>query len=128
MAPGELRKLQKGWRGVDSQFYVIVSWLAVSSMLMFKHFEQHWPHTPHEANLVIERLHDLARALLFGARKDDAIVASFLEKRGLSILVEALLAVSTPEMIRTQAWQSLSVILLNVKDSFVRHTGTHSHT
>ncbi|CAL1157893.1 unnamed protein product [Cladocopium goreaui] len=85
-------------------------------MLMFKHFEQHWPHTPHEANLVIERLHDLARALLFGARKDDAIVASFLEKRGLSILVEALLAVSTPEMIRTQAWQSLSVILLNVKE------------
>ena len=91
-------------------------------------FKQHWPHTPHEANLVVERLHDLARALLFGARKDDAIVASFLEKKGLSILVEALLAVSTPEMIRTQAWQSLSVILLNVKDSFVRHTGTHSHT
>ena len=91
-------------------------------------FKQHWPHTPHEANLVVERLHDLARALLFGARKDDAIVASFLEKRGLSILVEALLAVSTPEMIRTQAWQSLSVNLLNVKDSFVRHTGTHSHT
>ncbi|CAL1157880.1 unnamed protein product [Cladocopium goreaui] len=79
-------------------------------------FKQHWPHTPHEANLVVERLHDLARALLFGARKDDAIVASFLEKRGLSILLEALLAVATPEMIRTQAWQSLSVILLNVKE------------
>ena len=37
MAPGELRKLQKGWQGVDSQFYVMVFWLAVSSMLMFKH-------------------------------------------------------------------------------------------
>ena len=78
-------------------------------------FKQHWPHTPHEANLVIESLHDLARALLFGARKDDAIVASFLEKRGLSILVEALLTVSIPEIIHAQAWQSLSAILLNVK-------------
>ena len=39
-------------------------------------------------NLVIQSLHDLARAL-FGAREDDAVVASFLEKRGLSILVES---------------------------------------
>ena len=45
-------------------------------------FKEHWPHTPHEANLVIQSLHDLARAL-FGAREDDAVVASFLEKRGL---------------------------------------------
>ena len=90
--------------------------------------KHHWPHTPHEANLVIESLHDLPRALLFGAKKDDAIVTSFLEKRGLSMLVESLLAVSTPEIIRAQAWQSLSVILLNVKDSFVRHMGAHSNT
>ena len=90
-------------------------------------FKEHWPHTPHEANLVIQSLHDLARAL-FGAREDDAVVASFLEKRGLSLLVEALLAKSTPEIIRAQAWQSLCLILLNVEDSFVRHRGTHSHT
>ncbi|CAL1147302.1 unnamed protein product [Cladocopium goreaui] len=78
-------------------------------------FKEHWPHTPHEANLVIQSLHDLARAL-FGAREDDAVVASFLEKRGLSILVEALLASSTPEIIRAQAWQSLCLILLNVEE------------
>ena len=90
-------------------------------------FKEHWAHTPHEANLVIQSLHDLARAL-FGAREDDAVVASFLEKRGLSLLVEALLAKSTPEIIRAQAWQSLCLILLNVEDSFVRHRGTHSHT
>ena len=90
-------------------------------------FKEHWPHTPHEAKLVIQSLHDLARAL-FGAREDDAVVASFLEKRGLSLLVEALLAKSTPEIIRAQAWQSLCLILLNVEDSFVRHRGTHSHT
>ena len=42
-------------------------------------FKEHWPHTPHEAKLVIQSLHDLARAL-FGAREDDAVVASFLEK------------------------------------------------
>ena len=87
--------------------------------------KHHWPHTPHEANLVIESLHNLPRALLFGAKKDDAIIASFLEKRGLSVLIEPLLAVSTPEIIRAQAWQSLSLILLNVKDCFVRHMGTH---
>ena len=43
MAPGELRKLQKGWQGVDSQFYVMVFWLAVSSMLMFKHISNDDP-------------------------------------------------------------------------------------
>ncbi|CAL1170766.1 unnamed protein product, partial [Cladocopium goreaui] len=78
-------------------------------------FKEHWPHTPHEAKLVIQSLHDLARAL-FGAREDDAVVASFLEKRGLSLLVEALLAKSTPEIIRAQAWQSLCLILLNVEE------------
>ena len=42
---------------------------------------------------------------------------------------EALLAATTPEIIRAQAWQSLRLILLNVEDSFVRqwHTFTSSH-
>ena len=93
----------------------LLSFLKLPLSYGHEEFKQHWPHTPHEANLVIESLRDLAHALLFGPRKDDAIVASFLEKRGLSILVEALRTVSIPEIIHAQAWQSLSAILLNVK-------------
>ena len=104
----------------------LLSFLKVPLSYGHQEFKEHLPHTPNEANLVIQKLHDLARAL-FGAKKEDAIVASFLEKRGLSILVEALLAVSTLEIIRAQAWQSLCLILLNVEDSLVRHRGAHIH-
>ena len=105
----------------------LLSFLKLPLSYGHQELKNHWPHTPDEANLVIQCLHDLARAL-FGARKDDAVVASFLEKRGLSMLAEAIVEESTPEMIRAQTWQSLCLILLNVEDSFVRHRGTHSQT
>ena len=122
--PNELLKSQEKLTKEDMEG--LLSFLKFPLSCGHQEFKEHWPHTPNEANLVIQNLHDLARAL-FGAKKEDAIVASFLEKRGLSILVEALLAVSTPEIIRTQAWQSRCLILLNVEDSFVRHRGAHIH-
>eukprot|EP00435_Cladocopium_sp_Y103_P072026 s185_g39.t1 len=85
----------------------LLSFLKLPMSYGHEEFKQHWPHTPHEANLVVQSLHDLARALLFGAREEVAIVTSFLQRKGLIMLVEALLAVSTPEIIRAQAWQSL---------------------
>ena len=46
MAPGKLRKLQKGWQGVDCQLKVIACGLAISSMLMFQHTSNDDPLSP----------------------------------------------------------------------------------
>ena len=45
-ASGELRKLQRGWQGVDCQLCVIVFGLAISSMLMFNHIWDDDPKGP----------------------------------------------------------------------------------
>ena len=76
-----------------------------------------WAHTPHQADQVIQCLHSMGIAVLFGAKKDERILSCFLEKKGFSILVEALLGAATPEIIRAQCWQSLSLILHSAKET-----------
>lgn len=81
--------------------------------------KEQWAHTPHQADQVIQCLHNMGIAVLFGATKDERILSCFLEKKGFSILAEALLAAATPESIRAQCWQSLSLILHSAKEEIL---------
>ena len=87
--------------------------------------KEQWAHTPHQADQVIQCLHSMGIAVLFGAKKDERILSCFLEKKGFSILVEALLGAATPEIIRAQCWQSLSLILHSAKET-LWHRRAHS--
>ncbi|CAK8986556.1 unnamed protein product [Durusdinium trenchii] len=79
-------------------------------------FRNFWPHTVSEADAVIEQLRMIAKAVQFGSRKNKDIVQCFVDHRGLHMLVKCLLSFRTPSGIRAQGWQSLCLVLQNVKD------------
>ena len=97
---------------------------ALSDDPNFRHF---WPHTVSEADAVIEQLRMIAKAVQFGSRKNKDIVQCFVDHRGLHMLVKCLLSFRTPSGIRAQGWQSLCLVLQNVKDRDVRHAEPQSH-
>ncbi|CAK8998016.1 unnamed protein product [Durusdinium trenchii] len=86
---------------------------ALSDDLQFRPF---WPHTVSEADAVVEQLRMMAKAVLYGSRKDQAIIQAFLNHRGLHMLVSCLLSVRLSPSIKAQGWQSLCLVLQNVKD------------
>ncbi|CAK9095835.1 Hypothetical protein (Fragment), partial [Durusdinium trenchii] len=90
-------------------------------------FRNFWPHTVSEADAVIEQLRMIAKAVQFGSRKNKDIVQCFVDHRGLHMLVKCLLSFRTPSGIRAQGWQSLCLVLQNVKDRDVRHAEPQSH-
>lgn len=49
------------------------------------------------------------------ARNDSKIPTIFLEHGGLQVLVGAVVAFQTPHSIRIQAWQTLCMVIQNVK-------------
>ncbi|CAK9004994.1 unnamed protein product, partial [Durusdinium trenchii] len=51
-----------------------------------------------------------------GSRKDQAIIQAFLNHRGLHMLVSCLLSVRLSPSIKAQGWQSLCLVLQNVKE------------
>lgn len=101
---------------------------ALSDDLQFRPF---WPHTVSEADAVVEQLRMMAKAVLYGSRKDQAIIQAFLNHRGLHMLVSCLLFVRLSPSIKAQGWQSLCLVLQNVKDRDVSMPTTyrcHRHT
>ncbi|CAJ1440502.1 unnamed protein product [Effrenium voratum] len=74
-----------------------------------------WPHTPSEADVVIEHLRLTAEALAWGERNDPYLFKLFCEQKVLSYFVGALLTSRTAPSVRLQLLQTMCILVQNVR-------------
>ncbi|CAJ1399291.1 unnamed protein product [Effrenium voratum] len=74
-----------------------------------------WPHTPSEADVVVEHLRLTAEALAWGERNDPYLFELFCERQVLSYFVGALLTSRTAPSVRLQLLQTMCILVQNAR-------------